>query len=341
MAGTLHGTDPAGDVMLLVGPDKMSIRASSKVLSLASPVFDKMLGPHFAEGQALLKKDSPEKSAESPTEITLPDDDPEAMILFCDTIHFRKHATSDIAIPLLAKVASLSEKYDCSLALGSVSEVWLSNLEVTKEGEGCFAKMLWFSYALGNHRAFARISRKMIRECTPNELARQKQEVDCTSLPETIIESAEDIRASDLSNLCDEIGSTLTLHVKKKCPKALSHRANSTLCFNVAKTGCFIHELYRVDLWPIPNTNTQITIQEISDRLWQFNNTALCGPYDFDEEQCEPYPHIDFEKLLIQFRDKILAHGGLCMNCVKKGKIMVADGNCRAKSLESCKGIFE
>ena len=187
MAGTLHGTDPAGDVMLLVGPDKVSIRASSKVLSLASLVFDKMLGPHFAEGQSLLEKGSLEKSAVSPTEVTLPDDDPEAMILFCDTIHFRKHATSDIAFPLLAKMASLSEKYDCSLALGSVSEVWLSNLIGTLEGESCFAKMLWISYALGNHHAFARISREMIRVCTPSDLARQKQEMDCTSLSETII----------------------------------------------------------------------------------------------------------------------------------------------------------
>ena len=137
--------------MLLVGPDKVSIRASSKVLSLASPVFDKMLGPHFAEGQALLKKDSPEKFS------------------------------------LLAKMASLSEEYDCSLALSSGSEVWLSNLKATKEGKSCFVKLLWISYAMGNDRAFARISREMIRVCTPDELARQKQEMDCTSLSETII----------------------------------------------------------------------------------------------------------------------------------------------------------
>ena len=173
--------------MLLVGPDKVSIRASSKVLSLASPVFDKMLGPHFAEGQALLKKDSPEKSAESPTEIALPDDDPEAMVLFCDTIHFKRHATPYIEFSLLAKMASLSEKYDCSLALSSGSEVWLSNLKATKEGKSCFVKLLWISYAMGNDRAFARISREMIRVCTPDELARQKQEMDCTSLSETII----------------------------------------------------------------------------------------------------------------------------------------------------------
>lgn len=173
--------------MLLVGPDKVSIRASSKVLRLASRVFDKMLGPHFAEGQSLSGEGSLEKSAASPTEFTLPDDDSEAMVLFCDTIHFKRHATPDIAFPLLAKMAFLSDKYDSSLALSSESEIWLSNFRGSKEGESCFGKMLWISYAMGNHRTFSKISREMIRECSHDELARQKHEMDCTSLPETII----------------------------------------------------------------------------------------------------------------------------------------------------------
>ena len=173
--------------MLLVGPDKVSIRASSKVLRLASRVFDKMLGPHFAEGQSLLGEGSPEKSATSPTEVTLPDDDPEAMVLFCDIIHFKRHATPDISLPLLKRMASLSDKYDSSLALSSESDVWLSNFTCSKEGESCFLIMLWISYAMGNHRAFSRISREMIREYSHDELARQKHDNRYTSLPETIV----------------------------------------------------------------------------------------------------------------------------------------------------------
>ena len=187
MAGIVHDADPTGDVMLLVGPDKKSIRTSSKVLSLASRVFDKMLGPHFVEGQSLLREGSLEKSAASPTEVTLPDEDPEAMVLFCDTIHFRRHATPDIAFPLLVKLAFLSDKYDSSLALSSESEVWLSNFTGSREGGGCFLKMLWISYAMGNYRAFSRISREMIRVCSHHELARQKHEMEDTTLPETIV----------------------------------------------------------------------------------------------------------------------------------------------------------
>ena len=102
MAGTSHDVDLAGDLMLLVGPDKeLIIRASSKVLSLASPVFARMLCPHFAEGRSLSKKGSLGKSAVCSTEVTLPDDDPEAMVLFCDTVHGGRRSLCENAVDLL------------------------------------------------------------------------------------------------------------------------------------------------------------------------------------------------------------------------------------------------
>lgn len=336
MAGTVHDTDPAGDVMLLVGPDKVSIRASSKVLRLASRVFDKMLGPHFAEGQSLSGEGSLEKSAASPTEFTLPDDDSEAMVLFCDTIHFKRHATPDIAFPLLAKMAFLSDKYDSSLALSSESEIWLSNFRGSKEGESCFGKMLWISYAMGNHRTFSKISREMIRECSHDELARQKHEMDCTSLPETIIESAEEIRASDFFNLCDDIASVLNQHTRSKCPVTAKHRNSGSVCFWLAKSGFFVEELDRIGLWPIPYTNKQKSIQEISSSLLGFENYSVQDTYEH-KAYCDS-AKVNFKHSLLQATTATSWRSrGLCLNCVKNGKIMIAEGNCRATSLELCK----
>lgn len=187
MAGTSHDADPAGDLMLLVGPDKALIRASSKVLSLASPVFAKMLGPHFPEGGSLSEQGSLGNSAVCSTKVTLPDDDPEAMILFRDTVHFTKRATRDIALPLLTKMASLSDKYDCSMALSSVSDVWFSNFRGSREGEDRYVRMLWISYALGNHCVFSKMSRYMIHEYCCDDLARHKHDENSKGLPEAII----------------------------------------------------------------------------------------------------------------------------------------------------------
>jgi hypothetical protein len=46
--------DPSGDVVLMLG--ETSLRVSSKVLSVASPVFRAMFGPHFQEGESLSKR---------------------------------------------------------------------------------------------------------------------------------------------------------------------------------------------------------------------------------------------------------------------------------------------
>jgi hypothetical protein len=46
--------DNAGDVILQLG--EVSLRVSSKVLSVASPVFRVMFSPHFLEGETLSKR---------------------------------------------------------------------------------------------------------------------------------------------------------------------------------------------------------------------------------------------------------------------------------------------
>ena len=128
--------------------------------------------------------------------------------------------------------------------------------------------------------------------------------------------------------------------MRRKCPKTAKHRAEATWCFHVHTTGCVMEELYSIGLWPIPDTNTQMTIQEVSDRLSRFEDHTFTEGYDSDEEWCDEWK-FDFKQVLLDAVKKTSVRGGLCMNCVKKGKIMVADGNCRAKSLETCKGIFE
>ena len=69
--------DPEGDVILVLGD--VGLQVSSKVLSVASPVFKAMFGPHFAEGQG-------QASSMKPRRIKLHDDDVEAMKVLCKYI---------------------------------------------------------------------------------------------------------------------------------------------------------------------------------------------------------------------------------------------------------------
>ena len=95
-----------GDVILDLATGE-SLRASSAVLSLASPVFKKMLGPHYLEGQA-------SRSAEQPKHIELVDDEFAAMKLLLQLMHFQKPPTADITASNLNHYADAVDKWDCA-----------------------------------------------------------------------------------------------------------------------------------------------------------------------------------------------------------------------------------
>ena len=131
--------------------------------------------------------------------------------------------------------------------------------------------------------------------------------------------------------------------MNRKCPKTShdqdEHHDDTAICFHLAKTGYYIQELHRIGLWPIPNLDTAKSIQDVSDRLLKICNYSavdLC-----EAGMCCDEANIDFEEHLLQVTETISkCNTGLCLNCVKKGKIMSADGNCRAASLELCKNLF-
>ena len=123
--------DPTGDLVLVIGSgdNKRSIRASSKVLSLASPVLAAIFRPHcFSEGTAL--------SSSNPPDIYLPHDDPEAFTMFCHLAHLREYhgKRPDPSITQLVSLALLCDKYDAGLAFSPWCELWLhSQLESSKD----------------------------------------------------------------------------------------------------------------------------------------------------------------------------------------------------------------
>ena len=124
--------------------------------------------------------------------------------------------------------------------------------------------------------------------------------------------------------------------MKIKCPNTKKHEKSETICFWLAKSGFFIKELDRIGLWPIPYTNTRKSIQEISSCLRGFENYSVHDPFEHDH-YCDT-ADINLKDLLIQAIETTSKRSrGLCLNCVKNGKIMIAEGNCRATSLELCK----
>ena len=142
--------DPEGDLVLVVGSGETqkSIRASSKVLSLASPVLAAMFSPRrFSEGSAL--------SSSNPPNISFPEDDPEAVSMFCRLVHFREYQGKQKAPSFnqLLNMALFCDKYDAGLALNPWCQLWLPCKPVL-EKDGNYRNMLAIAYAFNNQGTY-------------------------------------------------------------------------------------------------------------------------------------------------------------------------------------------
>ena len=120
--------DPAGDVILDVGieacGDKAHLRVSSKVLSLASPVFAAMFGPKWFDGVNKV-------SASEPQHISLPEDDSSPMKWICQILHYHKDISTEKDILFLVGVAELCDKYDLESPIKTWARLCLENAKVT------------------------------------------------------------------------------------------------------------------------------------------------------------------------------------------------------------------
>ena len=121
----LRTMDPGGDVILVVGAaegkETFRVQVSSKILSLASPVFSNLFSPRFREGLEL-------RNSPGPIELPL-EDDPQAMILLSGVLHYRRTELElRPNLELLCTVADLCNKYQCADSISGHSDCWLQGL---------------------------------------------------------------------------------------------------------------------------------------------------------------------------------------------------------------------
>ncbi|KAK5087938.1 hypothetical protein LTR05_002154 [Lithohypha guttulata] len=110
-----------GDVILVVGSgeDIVKLKVNSMFLRAASKTFEALLGPNYAEGQAL--------SYDNPPELPLPEDDPSAMTTVCYCLHFKQHLVPENPdANQILEVAKAVDKYALQEALAVLVQAWLT-----------------------------------------------------------------------------------------------------------------------------------------------------------------------------------------------------------------------
>ncbi|EXJ74984.1 uncharacterized protein A1O5_01680 [Cladophialophora psammophila CBS 110553] len=111
---------PDGDVVLIVGPEKIRLRVYSQILRCASRVFSTMFEPCWNTDQ--------DHSKALPREILLPEDDGRAFSIICCVIHHRNDlvpAASTMSAKGILQIAIVTDKYDLHIALKYASGLWL------------------------------------------------------------------------------------------------------------------------------------------------------------------------------------------------------------------------
>jgi hypothetical protein len=142
--------DPDGDIAFeLSNPNgKTQLLVSSKVMSLASPVFARMFKSQFIEGL------NTQPTPTTTRVIALPDEDEEAFTLICNSLHYRLGSSwPTLSVTCLENVAIICNKWDLVGAMSFSSETWLSNVDYSKTEN--LSKYLMVAYVLDNPCAFS------------------------------------------------------------------------------------------------------------------------------------------------------------------------------------------
>jgi len=161
-----------GDVIFAL--QQTRLRVSSAILFSASPVFKRMFGPNFAEGQG-------ERSSKNPRKITLSDDDVSAMTKLCRILHHQSETRDTLltqdtdhtpaetigrCIDDLFALTVVSDKYDCSDSVEAVVKYLLSEYASPSLCERMSARatlvLSAIAYKIYDCRHFALFTRRLV-----------------------------------------------------------------------------------------------------------------------------------------------------------------------------------
>ncbi|KAK4494030.1 hypothetical protein PRZ48_015216 [Zasmidium cellare] len=114
---------PRGDVVLVCGSGgSTKLRVESRILALASPVFQAMFEQqNFREGREL--------AANGLIEVPLPDDDPVPLTTVCQVLHMRLNVMDKhLDAREMVEIGVVADKYDFCAALSTATYYWCNQL---------------------------------------------------------------------------------------------------------------------------------------------------------------------------------------------------------------------
>ncbi|KAK5734743.1 hypothetical protein LTR17_008673 [Elasticomyces elasticus] len=238
-----------GDIVLAVS-GSLELRVSSVVLSMTSPVFRTMLGPHFAEGHALRRK-----TTGVPHVVTLPDDDAKLMKALCLISHHQPRAVQvpDCGAAFIVDMVALADKYGCLDILKLPATQWAAAISIVVLDQMTQMKCAEAAFKLDDAQFFDRCTRTLVL----GGIEDSEQYLPYASTFHRILISAlEKTKARTFSHLKSLIDKLVEYMGSAVDPDSSHYNevqgAGGYLdCeFNSAAVGTYLHTLSKARMWP-------------------------------------------------------------------------------------------
>ncbi|KAH7302862.1 hypothetical protein B0I35DRAFT_365907 [Stachybotrys elegans] len=189
-----------GNLVLIVGEQKKQLRVQSQCLSCASKVFRVMFSPPWSDDRNL--------SADNAKEISLLEDDAQALyIIFCVLHHRNDILPQELSPQQVLQVAIAADKYDVSVALQYVRAQWLKHGQ--NDNSMDMAYLLAAAFLFDDAVAFEEIAMALILQHRESYVLLLEDSLLAQILTPKITDSLNDGR----NRMRAEIG-TLLIHEK-------------------------------------------------------------------------------------------------------------------------------
>ena len=331
---TTNLIDPDGDVFLeFTNSDgsKSQLLVSSKVLTLASPVFRIMFNSQFKESMS-------NRSTFQKQSIPLPDDDLEAFTVLCNILHHRNfEVPKELTIDSLENLGVICDKYDCTRVLEIWSTIWLKPWIASHRSVN-LNKLLLIAFLLNNPYAFSRFSWEIISAHSGQFMVLPGVSDHPLVRYDILGKSKKPPQETSKLNSVGEFRvrkTEMMLELAKLIESPIAcvlGKMKASPCSNVSQcVASCLYNLHCRDLWPISGVLQRGTIFRA---LGQIDSFPIATPEVKCSYGCNSCSNgiPNARETLFDGKKKFLdTKIGACLDCVKTEEESLQKGECRIK----------
>ncbi|PWW80687.1 hypothetical protein C7212DRAFT_355768 [Tuber magnatum] len=193
------------------GSLRKSLKVSSQVMCLVSPVFRAMLGP-----SSMFKEACELRASTSGYVLQLEGDDPEAFVPILHILHCRtEKVPSTISFEDLFHIAIVCDKYDCALAVAVWVDIWAQGWSGLAFDTN-YSEWMFISWAFCLPSVFEPLSRKIVMEGRYDDILGQLlwggRSLDEVMVPDPVISAILQLRSDAIKAILDDTESYLDLY---------------------------------------------------------------------------------------------------------------------------------